>query len=123
MAVQGQLNFTERPAGRAGRPPSSEILARNREIVRRFREGQQIGQIAGEVGISEHSIRNILKRAGQPLPDKRRDPRLHRPPESAAREKEILARYAQGDKMAAIAQDWQISRQRVSQIIQKAEKR
>ncbi len=125
MAVQGQLNFEERPAasaGRPGRPPSAKILARNREIVHRFREGQPLGQIAAEVGIATRSIRDILKAAGQPVPDKRRDPRLHRPPESAGREKEILARYAQGEKMSEIAQDWQISRQRVSQIIQKAQR-
>ena len=129
MAVQGQLNFEERPAasaGRRGRPPGSQspdLVARNRKILRAFQAGKCISQIAQEQILSERYIRDIIKKAGWRIPDKRRRefPSPHRR-DLTGRDRDILRRVQAGKTYESIAQDFGITRQRVSQIIKRAYK-
>jgi DNA-binding CsgD family transcriptional regulator len=71
---------------------------RDTEIVKRYRAGQTIGQVAVATGVSETSVRNALSRSGV----KRRP----RGPEAGSRrdyDDEVIRRYQAGASMQDVA--------------------
>jgi hypothetical protein len=83
---------------------------RHELIIRLYREGLPVAEIAQRAGVCVKTVRNVARRAGLPP----------RNPPQPKRDGEILARYAAGHPVGAIAADNGVGHARVRLVAQRA---